>query len=145
MASKNVLVDGANVAYAELSQDGDPKVSNLVAMCTALEGQGYEPIVIVDASLRHEVGDPEQLEGLLDNDDWRQAPAGTDADYFILETAERLDADVVSNDEFERWMDDYPWVHERRVPFMIVHGEVMVYRERLRGRRDAGSAPEEGG
>lgn len=71
MLTECVIVDGANVAYAELSHDGEPKVSNLIAMCTALEEQGYEPTVIVDASLRYEISDPEQLEALLDERDWR--------------------------------------------------------------------------
>jgi hypothetical protein len=133
MTPKHVIVDGANVAYAEMSRDDEPKVSNLVAMAKALREEGYDPTIIVDASLRYEVGDPEQLEALLNEYDWRQAPAGTDADYFILEAAERLDAYVVSNDEFERWMDEHPWIRERRVPFMIVRGEVILQRERLGG------------
>jgi hypothetical protein len=48
-----VVVDGANVAYAEVSRAGDPQVSNLVAVQRVLEDKGFEPIVIVDASLRH--------------------------------------------------------------------------------------------
>lgn len=128
---RDVIVDGANVAYAERSEGGDPKVSNLVAMVQTLEGKGYEPTVILDASLRHEVDDPEQLEGLLEEPQYRQAPAGTDADYFILETADRLEAYVVSNDEFEGQREEYPWLYERRVPFMIVYGEVELYEERL--------------
>jgi len=127
--SKQVVVDGANVAYAERSQNGDPKVSNLVAMVKTLEQKGYEPIMILDASLHHEVDDPNQLEGLLEHPNCQQAPAGTDADFFILETAERLDARVVSNDEFENRADEYPGIGERRIPFMIVHGEVELYRE----------------
>ena len=128
---RDVIVDGANVAYAERSENGDPKVSNLVAMVQTLERKGYEPTVIVDASLRHEVDDPGQLEGLLEELQYRQAPAGTDADYFILETADRLEAYVISNDEFEGKREEYPWLYERRVPFMIVHGEVELYEERL--------------
>ena len=134
MTSNQVIVDGANVAYGELSHDGNPKVSNLVATVEALQGRGYEPIVIIDASLRYEVDDPEQLEGLLDDREYRQAPAGTDADYFILETADRLEARVVSNDEFEAWADRHPWIGERRVPFMIIHGEVELYEDRLGGQ-----------
>lgn len=127
MSTRKLVVDGANVAYAELSRAGDPKVSNLVAMRDVLQQEGYELIVILDASLRHDVDDPEQLETLLDDYACRQAPAGTDADYFILETADRLQAWVVSNDEFEDWLDDYPWIEERRVPFMIIQGQVELY------------------
>ena len=136
MASETVVVDGANVAYAELSRDRDPKVSNLVSTVKALRHRGYEPIVIIDASIRYEVDDPDQLEALLDDPDCRQSPARTDADYFILETADRLEAHVLSNDEFEDYANDYPWIEERRVPFMIVRGEVELYQDRLSGQEE---------
>jgi len=131
MPSRTVVVDGANVAYAELSDEGVPKVSNLVAIYQVLERRGYDPIVILDASLRHEVDDPRQLEGLLAHPPYRQAPAGTDADYFVLETADRLDGYVISNDEFEGKEGEYPWIEERRVPFMIIRGQVELYEEKL--------------
>jgi hypothetical protein len=66
VSSNQAIVDGANVAYVELSPEGDPKVSNLVAVCELLEAGGYETTVIVDASLRHEVDDPKQLEAIFD-------------------------------------------------------------------------------
>jgi hypothetical protein len=127
MSERMAVVDGANVAYAERSKDGAPRVSNMVAMGEALAELGYDFLFIVDATLRHEVDDHEHMESLLDEGAWRQAPAGTDADYFILETAERFDGLVVSNDEFEGWEDDYSWIHERRVPFMIIRGEVVLH------------------
>jgi hypothetical protein len=137
MKSNRVIVDGANVAYAEVSQAGDPRVSNLVAVQRMLEAKGLEPIVILDASLRHEVDDSQQLEALFDDPNFRQAPAGTDADYFILETADRLDAYVLSNDEFEEYSDRYPWIRERRVPLMIIQGEVELYEPKLGGSEGA--------
>jgi demethylmenaquinone methyltransferase/2-methoxy-6-polyprenyl-1,4-benzoquinol methylase len=103
-----VVVDGANVAYAELSEDGEPRVANLIAVRRALEKRGYDSIIIVDASLRHHVDDPAWLERLIESQAVRQAPAGTDADYFVLETADRLEALVVSNDTFDRFQDRYP-------------------------------------
>jgi hypothetical protein len=137
VARKDIaVVDGSNVAYAELSEQGEPKVSNLVAVGRALEAHGYRPIVIVDATLRHEVDDPEQLEGLLDKQEVRQAPAGTDADFFVLETAEQHQALVVSNDEFDQFRGEYPWITERRLPFMIVEGRAELYKPKLaRGGR----------
>ncbi len=128
MAEESVIVvDGANVAYIEESKEGDPKVSNLVAIREELEAKGYEPVIIVDASLRHQVDDPDQLEALIEDQRIRQAPAGTDADYFILQFAEQKDALVVSNDEFEQYQDQFPWIEQRRVPLMIVHGDVQLY------------------
>lgn len=126
-----IVVDGANVAYAEQSKEGKPKVSNLVAVRRALEEKGYTSVILIDASLRHQIDDPDQLEALMDDQVIRQAPAGTDADYFVLETADELDARVVSNDQFERYRDQYPWIRERRVPLMIVRGQVQLYEPKL--------------
>ncbi len=133
MPQRNVIVvDGANVAYAERTKQGKPKVSNLVAVRRALEQRGYEPIIIADASLRYEVDDPDQLETLIDSQVIRQVPAETDADYFVLETAEQQNAPVVSNDQFEPYRDKYLWIDQRRVPLMIVEGQVEVYEPKLK-------------
>lgn len=132
MASdRPIIIDGANIAYIEQTEEGQPKVSNLVAVRRALKARGYDPVVIIDASLIHEVDDPEQLENLLDHSGYHQAPSETDADYFIMETADRLSAEVVSNDEYERYQDEYPWIDHRRVPLMIVEGEVEFYEPKL--------------
>ena len=133
MEKKNqiIVVDGANVAYAERSHDGEPKVSNLVAMRSLLEEKGYEPLIIVDASLIYEVDDGAQLEVLLDEQAIRQAPADTDADYFVLETAREHDAKIVSNDQYEAYADRFEQIEERRIPFMIIKGNVELYQPAL--------------
>ena len=120
------IVDGANVAHSSPS-NGEPRLSNIVAMRKALIDEGYDPVVIVDATLRHSIDDPEQLEALLESEEIRQAPAGTDADYFVLKIADENDAVVISNDLFEDYEDQYPWIEERRIPFMIVRGQVHLY------------------
>ncbi|HBY96831.1 MAG: hypothetical protein M5U01_33540 [Ardenticatenaceae bacterium] len=58
-------------------------------------------------------------------------PAETDADYFVLETAGREEALVVSNDQFEPYQDRFPWIEQRRVPLMIINGEVELYKPKL--------------
>jgi hypothetical protein len=127
VASNVILVDGANVAWAEQTKDDKPKVSNIVAMRQTLEKEGYDPIIIIDASLRHDIDDPNQLESLIDNQHVRQSPAGSEADFFVLETAQQQNARVVSNDTFEKYRDNYDWIWERRIPFMIVEGQVQLY------------------
>ena len=124
-----------SIAYAELSAKGEPKVSNIVAVCHELQALGYRPVVIADASLRHVVDDAAQLEGLMDEQDVRQAPSGTQADYFVLQVADDLGAPVVSNDGFDEYRERYPWIEERRVPLMIVGGEVMLHEPSLRRMR----------
>lgn len=128
---KVAIVDGGNVAYIEQSDKGQPKVSNITAVRQALEERGYQPIIIVDASTRHQVDDPEQLEHLIEEQIVRQAPADTDADYFVLKIADQMKAVVVSNDEYREFQHKYPWIEERRVPLMIVNGRVEFYREKV--------------
>jgi hypothetical protein len=126
-----IVVDGANVAFESTSNGGKPRLSNILAVCKVLEDRGYEPIVIVDAALRHKIDDPEQLEALIDKKRILQAPAGTDADYFVLETAHQQHACVVSNDTYKDRLDHFPWIKERRVPVMFAAGEVQLYVENL--------------
>jgi hypothetical protein len=129
-AKKVAIVDGANIAYIEESEKGQPKVSNILAVREALEKRGYQPIIIVDASTRHQVDDPDQLERLIDEQIVRQAPSDTDADYFVLKIADKMKAVIISNDEYREFQDKYPWIEERRVPLMIVNGQVEFYREK---------------
>ena len=120
------VVDGSNVAWEERGDADVPRMSNLVSMRRALEDRGFDPIIVVDATLQHEVDDPDQLEALLDDDTIRQAPAEADADEFILAIADEHDAVVVSNDRFEPYRNRFPWIEDRRLPYMIVRGDVFL-------------------
>jgi hypothetical protein len=129
---KPIIVDGSNVAYEGVPKGSKPELSNILAVRKALEKRGYDPVIIVDAALHHTVDQPGQIEHLIGKDAILQAPAGTDADYFILETADRMHAQVVSNDEYRPYRDRFPWVNKRRVPFMIIDGQVELYQPDLK-------------
>ncbi|MHB1295077.1 MAG: NYN domain-containing protein [Anaerolineae bacterium] len=131
MTRKVAVVDGANVAYEEMTTEGKPKVANIVQVRKMLKERGYDVIVILDASLRYDVDDPAQLEGLLGDEGYRQAPAETQADYFILAYADELGALIVSNDQFEEYRGKYPWIEERRVPLMIIEGRVKLFEPKI--------------
>jgi hypothetical protein len=124
---KTVVIDGANVAYEERSAGGKPKLSNLLKVRSELEERGQEAVIIVDASLKYDIDDQEQLEKLIKSQQVRQVPA--DADYFIIQFAHELDALIVTNDRYKDYAEQYPWVTERRLPYMIVKGEVVLYDE----------------
>jgi hypothetical protein len=126
-----VLVDGSNVAH---SSEGDqPVLSNIVAVCDKLREEGYEPLVLVDAALRHQIDDRAGYERLVESGVIRQAPAGTDADYFILSFARELDASIVSNDRFRDRQKSFPDVSKRLIKYMVMKGEVVL--ERRTGSR----------
>ena len=134
MQNKKVaVVDGANVAHIEVTGKGDPKVTNLLAVRQVLTGKGYHPIIIVDAALHHRIDDAEQLEALINKQQVRQAPAGTDADYFVIKIAEEENAVIISNDQYKDYQEQFPWVSERRIPLMIVHGNVELYEPAVEG------------
>jgi len=124
--SNVVLVDGSNVAYAVEGEP--PRVANLIAIRDKLREEGLEPIIVADAALRHSIDDPKQYEHLIDEGQVRQAPAGTDADYFILAFARELNASIVSNDRFRDRIKQFPEARERVIRFMIVQDEVVLER-----------------
>ena len=124
---KTVVIDGANVAYEERSAGGKPKLSNLLKVRRELEERGQEAVIIVDASLKYDIDDQEQLEQLIRSQQVHQVPAGTDADYFILEIADQHDARIVTNDRYRDYQDRYSWIEARRLPYMIVKGDVVLY------------------
>ena len=136
-----IVVDGSNVAYEERSPEGKPRVANLTLAMQELRKQYDQVIVIVDAALHHQIDRPEELEDLLQREQITQAPAETAADYFVLETADELGADVLSNDTFRQYHSHWPWIEDRRIPYMIVGERFIIYRPaQVRSRVGHGQA-----
>lgn len=126
------LVDGSNVAH---STEGEKaRLRNIELICEKLTEEGLEPIVVADAALRHQIDEPERYEALVEDGTIRQAPAGTDADYFILSFARELDASIVSNDRFRDRIDAFPDARERMIRYMILEDEVVLERRNKRRR-----------
>lgn len=126
-----VVVDGSNVAYAVEGMGA--RLENIRVVCRKLQDEGFRPVVLVDAKLRHEIDETEEYESLVEKGMIRQAPAGTDADYFILSFAREFDARVVSNDRFRELESGFPEIVESAIRFMVVDGEVVL--EKRSGRR----------
>jgi hypothetical protein len=128
--SKVAIIDGSNVAH---STEGDHvRLQNIRLVSEKLVEEGYEPVIVVDAALRHQIDDKAAFEQMVEDGTIRQAPAGTDADYFILSFARELDAVVVSNDRFKDRLEAFPEAREHVVRFMIVNDEVVFERRTSR-------------
>jgi hypothetical protein len=121
-----VLVDGSNVAHSSEGDQGH--LANITLVCDKLREEGYEPLVLVDAALRHQIDNRADYERMVDDGTIRQAPAGTDADYFILSFARELDASIVSNDRFRDRQKAFPDAANRLIRYMVVKGEVVLER-----------------
>jgi hypothetical protein len=127
-----IIADAANVAFTNRDKpDVKGSVEQIHQMKKALEELGFRPIFIADASLRHHIDDQQRLERMQHAGDVLQAPAGTEADYFILSYAHQEGVAIVSNDTFNDRSEDFPEAWDRRVPFMIVEGEVILERDKL--------------
>ncbi len=129
--SARVLVDASNVAHA--TEGGEAKLANLMLVMRRLREDGYEPLIVADAALRHQIDNKAEYEKLVDQGVIHQAPAGTDADYFILSFAREMDARILTNDRFRDRASDFPRERDRTIRFMIVDGEIVLeHRNRKR-------------
>jgi hypothetical protein len=61
-----------------------------------------------------------------------QAPAGTDADYFLLRFAKELNASLVSNDRFRDRSRQFAEVRRQIIRYMILADEVVFERRTSR-------------
>lgn len=111
--STSIAVDGSNLAGLPNGQGFDGRrLRAAVEQLTADFGDRARLIVFVDASLRHQVTD--DVKTWLDSETARgvvkPAPAGVNADPFILEWTNSNNAIVISNDMFKEFEDRYPWI-----------------------------------
>ena len=125
------VVDGSNVAHAG---HGSARLANILIVRDKLVEQGFEPLIVADAALRHQVDDHAGYERLVEEGSVTQAPAGTDADYFILSFARELGAAIVSNDQFRDRSRQFAEVRNRVIRFMILADEV-VFEKRTSKRK----------
>ena len=79
----------------------------------------------MDASLYHEVADQDKFEELIDLGEIELAPDDTDTETFIIEAAHKYRAPIISNDLYEEYQDQYPWIEDRRIP-LVLSGDLEV-------------------
>ena len=124
------IVDGSNVAMEarKPKEHGRLKQIELV-MDKLTEIKGANVTIIVDAGLRHHIDRRDDLERLIDDRTVLQAPAQTDADEFILLTAEfhrsrEENVVIITNDRYADYVKKYKprfdWVREAQQQFMFV-------------------------
>lgn len=127
---ERIVVDGSNVAWMA-KKEGKPDIENIEILKLELERDKYAPIIIVDASLRHNVpeSDKERFEKWVEEEKVIQAPAQVRADDAILKFANDRGLKVVSNDTFRDYEDVYPWVRDKskRIPFNIIGSKAILY------------------
>ena len=111
----HVVVDGSNLATEGRTFPSLEQLDEAVR-AYASEDPGASIIVVVDATFEHRVGDAERdevREAML-NGEVISPPAGAigRGDAFVLRIAERTGATVLSNDSFQEFHGEHPWLFD---------------------------------
>ncbi len=137
-----VVVDGSNLATEGRSVPSLAQLDEAVRAYAA-EDPSAEIVVVVDASFGHRIDPSEraQLEAAEQHGEVVAPPAGAigRGDAFILRIAERTGAVVLSNDSFQEFHEEHPWLFEegRLVGGKPVPGVGWIFTPRrpVRGKR----------
>jgi Zc3h12a-like Ribonuclease NYN domain len=114
-ARPRVVVDGSNLATEGRT---DPSLTQLDEAVRAFitENPGVEVIVVADATFAHRVapGERKRFEESELAGEIVTPPAGAvgRGDAFILKIAERVNGVVLSNDSFQEFHAQYPWLFD---------------------------------
>src|SRR5919205_915357 len=107
MAPRYVVVDGSNIATEGRSM---PSLAQLDEAVRAFmqERPSDQVIVVVDASFGYRIEESEPAGEIV------SPPAGAvgRGDGFLLKIADRTGASVLSNDSFQEFHGEYPWLFE---------------------------------
>jgi hypothetical protein len=116
MASKHhVVVDGSNLATEGRTAPSLAQLDEAVRAYLA-EDPGADIVVVVDASFSHRIDPSERahLEAAELHGELVAPPAGAigRGDAFVLRIAERTGATVLSNDSFQEFHEEHPWLFD---------------------------------
>jgi len=115
MKTKHVVVDGSNIATEGRAT---PSLAQLDSAVRALlDEYPYEhTTVVVDATFGHRIDAKERkaFEEAVLQGEVITPPAGAigRGDAFVLQIADRAHADVFSNDSFQEFHGQYPWLFD---------------------------------
>ncbi|MGQ4874039.1 MAG: NYN domain-containing protein [Promethearchaeia archaeon] len=120
-----LIIDGSNVALFKRNQKKEALIANFHILLKYLKEIkqeyhiGWE--ILIDASLRYQIDDKEQLEKFIKTGIIVQCPNGIEADIFILEYYRRHPKNtfIISNDNFK----EYKMSDLKLLKFAIVKGE----------------------
>ena len=128
--SIHYIVDGSNVALeARIFKDGGCLEQIELVREKLTKTDGAAVTILVDANLRHHIDRKDDLEQMIKDRRVLQAPAQTDADEFILQTAEAHrsrgeDVVIITNDRYleylRKFKPRFDWVRDSSKQFMFV-------------------------
>src|SRR5436190_18978175 len=150
---KHVVVDGSNIATEGRAMPSLKQLNDAV-MAYIQDHPDDVVTVVVDATFGHRIDPSEvpEFDAAVENNELVSPPAGAigRGDAFVLTIANKAGAAILSNDSFQEFHGEYPWLFDedrliggKPVPHV---GWVFVPRAPVRGpvsrraTRDAGRA-----
>ncbi|MBU3690306.1 MAG: hypothetical protein B7C54_11030 [Acidimicrobiales bacterium mtb01] len=140
--ARHVIVDGSNIATEGRSK---PSLKQLSEAVTAYMAENPKDLitVIVDATFGHRIDKKEvaEFDEAVNNNELVAPPAGTvgRGDAFVLSIAQKVKGCILSNDSYQEFHADYPWLFDdgrliggKPVPHV---GWVFVTRTPVRGEK----------
>src|SRR3954451_5748180 len=112
---KHVVVDGSNIATEGRAMPSLKQLNE--AVMAYIEDHPDDLItVVVDATFGHRI-DPREVpefDAAIENNELVSPPAGAigRGDAFVLTIANKAGATILSNDSFQEFHGDYPWLFE---------------------------------
>lgn len=139
-SAKHVVVDGSNIATEGRSKPSLAQLNEAVTTFMA-DHDGVVITVVVDATFGHRIDPSERsvFDEAVANNELVAPPAGAvgRGDAFVLNIADRAKATVLSNDSFQEFHGNFPWLFDegrliggKPVPHV---GWVFVERTPVRG------------
>src|SRR5580704_7372471 len=115
MAPSHVVVDGSNIATEGRSTPSLRQLDEAIRQFQE-EFPDLEVIVVVDATFGHRIDASERkiFDEAVAHGELVSPPAGAigRGDAFVLRVAERVGAQVLSNDSFQEFHAEHPWLFE---------------------------------
>lgn len=112
---KHVVVDGSNLATEGRTKPSLSQLNDAV-LAFMKEFPDTRVTVVVDATFGHRIDKKELAEfnTAIDNNELVSPPAGAvgRGDGFVLTIAEKVGASIVSNDSYQEFQAQYPWLFD---------------------------------
>lgn len=124
-----IVSDLNNYLFEDKDSDGKVKIENIELLEKTLTEVGYNKQILIGSSwLIKKVNKPKMYDRLVIERRICKAPALTDADWYILKLAKIYNYDILSNDKFKDYWEEFgkDWIMEKRKTFMLLEGKLII-------------------
>jgi hypothetical protein len=124
-----IVIDLNNVLLQDKDPEGRAKIQNIKPLEIKLKSLGYQTVINISGpGLRRKIDSEEGYEKLISEGIIHQAPANSDTDWYILEFAKTNGYDIISNDCFKQYRDEFgkSWIEEHRKALMLIKGQLII-------------------